>query len=67
MARCHFCGREIVKGRKTFTITRGDYCVIIRDIQTDVCSQCGEAYYDPEQGRATEDILKTLDNQIKKL
>ena len=67
MAKCHFCGGEIVKGKKTFTITRGDYHVIIRDIQTDVCSQCGEAYYDPEQGKTIEEILKTLDDQVKRL
>jgi len=67
MPKCHFCGGEIVKGKKNFTVTRGDYCVIIHDIQTDVCSQCGEAYYDPEQGRAIEKILKTMDDQMKKL
>ncbi|KPV62543.1 MAG: hypothetical protein AOA66_1296 [Candidatus Bathyarchaeota archaeon BA2] len=67
MAKCHFCGGEIVKGKKTFTITRGDYHVIIRDIQTDVCSQCEEAYYDPQQGKAIEEILKTLDDQVKRL
>jgi len=42
VTRCYFCGRDVVRGKKTFTITRGDYYVIIRDIQTDVCSQCGE-------------------------
>jgi YgiT-type zinc finger domain-containing protein len=67
MVKCHFCGGEIVRGKKNFSVTRGDYCVIIRDIQTDVCSQCGEAYYDPEQGKAIEEILKTMDNQVKKL
>lgn len=67
MARCHFCGGEIVRGKKNFAITRGDYCVIIRDIPADVCSQCGEAYYDPEQGKAIEEILETLDDQVKRL
>jgi hypothetical protein len=27
----------------------------------------GEAYYDAEQGMAIEEILKTIDNQVKKL
>lgn len=67
MVKCHFCGGEIVKGKKNFSVTRGGYSVIIRDIQTDVCSQCGEAYYDAEQGRAIEEILKTIDNLVKKL
>jgi YgiT-type zinc finger domain-containing protein len=67
MAKCHFCGGEITKGKKTFTLTREDYCVIIRDIPTDICSQCGEAYYDPEQGRTIEKILKTLNDHVKKL
>jgi len=67
MVRCHFCGGEIVKGKKNFSVTRRAYCVIIQDIQTDVCSQCGEAYYDLEQGKAIEEILKTMDNQVKKL
>ncbi len=67
MVKCRFCGGEVVRGKKTFTITRGDYYVIIRDIQTDVCSQCGEAYYGVEQGRAIEEILRTLDDQVKRL
>jgi len=67
MAKCHFCGGDIMKGKKNFTVMRGDYCIIIRDIQTDVCSQCGEAYYDPEQGKAIEEILKTMDDQVRKL
>ena len=67
MARCYFCGGDVVRGKKTFTITRGDYYVIIRDIQTDVCSGCGEAYYGVEQGRAIEEILRTLDDQVKRL
>jgi len=56
-----------VKGEKDFLVTRGGYSVTIRDVQTDVCSQCGEAYYDAEQGRAIEEILKPIDNQVKKL
>ena len=67
MAKCRFCGGEVARGKKTFTITRGDYYVIIRDIQTDVCSGCGEAYYGVEQGRAIEEILKTLDDQGRRL
>jgi len=67
VAKCRFCGGEVVRGKKTFTITRGDYYVIIRDIQTDVCSGCGEAYYGVEQGRAIEEILRTLDDQVKRL
>ena len=67
MVRCHFCGGEIVKGKKNFSVARGYYCVIIRDIQTYICSQCGEAYYDPEQGKAIKEILRTMDDQVKKL
>ncbi len=56
-----------MKGEKNFSVTRGGYSVTIWDVQTDVCSHCGEAYYDAEQGRAIEEILKTIDNQVKKL
>jgi len=44
MARCHFCSGEIMRGKQNFTVTRGDYCIIIRDIQADICSRYGEAY-----------------------
>ena len=59
--------RRDSESKKNFSVTRGCYSVIIRDVQTDVCSQCGEAYYDAEQGRAIEEILKTIDNLVKKL
>jgi len=62
-----FCGGEIMKDRKNFTVTRGDYCLIIHDVHTDVCSQCVEASYDIDQWRAIEKILKPMDNQMKKL
>ena len=67
MVKCRFCGGEIVKGKKNFSVTRGGYSVMIRDVQTDICSQRGETYYDAEQKRAIEEILKTIDNQVKKL
>ena len=42
--RCDICGGELKAGVTTLQIWRGQELIVIRDVQADVCQQCGEAY-----------------------
>ena len=53
--RCDLCSGEMVSGKTTLEIWRGEQLVVIRDVPADVCLQCNEAYI-------SSDVSERLDH-----
>ena len=47
--KCSFCKGKLVKGNAEFVVKVKDEMLVIKDISAFVCSECGEAYYSPEE------------------
>lgn len=47
MTNCTFCKGDLHAALTTFTIDLDSCIVIIRNVPSQVCTQCGEPYYSP--------------------
>jgi YgiT-type zinc finger domain-containing protein len=57
MGGCYFCKGKTDKQRVTVDYRWGDKLVIIKNVPAEVCSQCGERYFDAEISRHMEAIV----------
>ena len=58
---CSIChSGDTSRSETTYTYTRGETVVGVRHVPADVCSQCGEAYFDQE----TTSRLMSIVNKI---
>jgi YgiT-type zinc finger domain-containing protein len=48
MNKCTFCKGTLKDGFSTFTVDLDSCIVIIRNVPSQICSQCGETYYSTE-------------------
>ena len=55
---CWFCGGEVVERRVTVTRQRDGRVVVIENIPAEVCGDCGERVFLPEQVEKMERILR---------
>ncbi|MDR0445608.1 MAG: type II toxin-antitoxin system MqsA family antitoxin [Oscillospiraceae bacterium] len=54
---CFFCKGTYDDGLTTFMADLGRCIVIIKNVPSQVCSQCGEASYSDEVARRLEEIV----------
>ena len=45
MKHCAFCKAETESGLSTFTVDLNSCIVVIRNVPSQICPQCGEVYY----------------------
>jgi YgiT-type zinc finger domain-containing protein len=62
-----YCQGEMVKGKSPFHIDRKGYHFTFDEVPAWVCQQCGEAYFEPAQVEAIQELLVLLDEKTKKL
>ncbi|PKO20307.1 MAG: YgiT-type zinc finger domain-containing protein [Chloroflexi bacterium HGW-Chloroflexi-1] len=55
--RCDLCGGELRSGTTILQFWRGGELIVIRDIEADVCQQCGEAYISAEVSEHLDHFL----------
>lgn len=48
MKTCYLCGESLEKRKVQVTREKSGQMVIIKDVPAEVCTQCGEKYFDPE-------------------
>ena len=61
---CIFCKQgETHPGKTTVTLQRGETTIIIKDVQADICENCGEYYLSEDM---TERVLKMGEDAINK-
>lgn len=70
--KCVLCkGGEISPGKTTAKVQRGETLVIIKDVPTDVCRDCGEYYLDETvaskiNARAEDAVTRHVEVEIFK-
>jgi len=57
---CFMCKGSVQEGFSTFTADMGDCIVVIKNVPSRVCGQCGEASYSDEVARRLEQIVHSL-------
>ncbi len=57
---CFLCKGEIKNELKTFMIEVSNSIIIIKNVPSNVCSQCGEVSYSLEISKKLEEILDKL-------
>lgn len=57
---CLLCKGDLEEKRTTFMSDLGGTIVIIKNVPSLVCTQCGEAYYDDETMERIERIIDYL-------
>ena len=57
---CFMCKGNVKDGVSTFTADMGECIVVIKNVPSRVCSQCGEASYSDEVARRLEQIVHNL-------
>lgn len=62
--RCFFCKGKVTQERVNVDFRWGENLVVIEDVPTGVCQQCGEKYFDAE---VYKDMEKLATGRIKPL
>ena len=60
MKKCSFCKGTAQEGLSTFTADLGDCIVIIRNVPSHICEQCGETYYMTEVMQQVYRIVQSV-------
>lgn len=56
MGECYFCKGKTEKKRVIVDYRWGDKLVVIKNVPAEVCTQCGERYFDAKVSRRMEAI-----------
>lgn len=57
MKQCYFCKGKIQRQLVTVDYRWGEKLIVIKDVPAQVCTQCGEKYFDAEVSRQMEHIV----------
>lgn len=57
---CFMCKGSLEEKKTTFMVDLGDHIIIIKDVPSYVCSQCGDTTYNDEVARVLEQIVESL-------
>ena len=64
MTNCTFCKGDLHDALTTFTIDLDSCIVIIRNVPSQVCSQCGEPYYSTDVMQQLYKIAESVRNSM---
>ena len=64
---CIYCKGKMERSKAPFQIKRKGYHLMFDSVPAWVCGQCGEVYFEESEVEAIQDVLRTLDEQSKKL
>jgi YgiT-type zinc finger domain-containing protein len=57
---CFMCKGGVQEGFSTFTADMGGCIVVIKNVPSRVCGQCGESSYNDETARRLEQIVQSI-------
>lgn len=57
-ALCPICGGRRHPGTTTYTVDLGTGVVVVRNVQAQICSQCGEEWIDDQTAQKLETIVE---------
>ena len=61
---CFLCKGTLQDGFCNFTADMGKCIVIIKNVPSSICSQCGETSYSDETAKRLEEIVHSLIDQV---
>jgi len=59
---CFMCKGTVQEGFSTFTVDMGGCIVVVKNVPSHVCGQCGEASYADEVAQRLEQIVRGIAN-----
>ena len=62
---CFMCKGSVQDGFSNFTADTGRCVVIIKNVPSSVCNQCGEVSYNEETAKRLEEIVRSLTEPVK--
>lgn len=65
--KCMFCGGEMEKKHVPYSVDRRGYHLYIREVPANVCSLCGEHYFEEDEVDRIQNIIELLEQNIEKL
>ena len=57
---CFMCKGSVQEGLSTFTADMGGCIVIVKNVPSRVCGQCGESSYSDEVARRLQQIVQNI-------
>lgn len=64
---CFYCKGTLAKKSTTFMVDVGNCIVIVKNVPSMVCRQCGEVSYNGETVRQLERIVDTMKDQLTEI
>ena len=61
---CHFCGGDVISQHTDVMRHWKDRYILIENVPTHVCTQCGERYYDAVIAEAMDQIMRASETQV---
>ena len=67
MKVCTFCKGTTKAGVSTFTADLGTCVAVIRNVPSDICTQCGEIYYSTEVMQQLYRIARSVEQNMTEI
>ncbi len=64
---CFYCKGKLEKKNTTFMVDVGNCIVIVKNVPSMVCRQCGEVSYDGETAKQLERIANAMKDQLAEI
>ena len=61
---CFMCRGQVQDGFSSFTADMGNCIVVIKNVPSRICEQCGETTYSGEVARQIEQIVKNITTSV---
>ncbi len=65
--KCYYCSGDMKRGKTTYTASRQGYHLLMDDVPTWICSQCGEVYFEEKEVDVIQDLLKEVGKRTAKV
>lgn len=65
--KCHYCKGKMVSGKTTYFVHRKGYHLVIDEVPALVCNQCGEPYFEEDNVRLIQELIRDVDEQTEKI
>lgn len=67
MGTCFLCKGDLENKLTTFMVDLGNCIVIVRNVPSQVCSQCGETSYSDDVAEQLERIVNSVRNSMTEI
>ncbi len=64
---CFICGGNVVDEKTTFMVELDNCIIIIKNVPSQVCKQCGEVTYSNEVAKQLEKLVNSVRNAITEI